>query len=1432
MTTIAKAVIEARFDAQGMKGEIVRMEQQLKRLRKFAEADFRMNFRYPEMSRQIKAAQTLLGDAQRNFTETFQRIREGSARGLINPQQLQKETRDAINVFNKEILDGIDKLEKQGLLTPSIRAQLSSQLKDIGVNGAAALRQGFAASPLLGNLTTQGQRAANSLINGLRQTYNSQIQDLRTRFAENAISVNTFRRKSLEAANAFDHGLAQGLRGLQARGLATKNITEAITKEFRLAGTRAANAFQESARRQLGANITQIGGTLSLGVTAPLALAGRAAINLAKDFDLSMRRVRISLKPTGDEFKALIDQSRALGAATQFSANEVAQAQISMARNTFSVNQTLSATPQIVALAAATLSDMAEAGQTAAVTMRSTNTPFERFGDVVDVLAFLTNRYSNSLGELETAFRTVGQVGVGAGQNFDTLAAAIAHLSSAGLRGTIGATALRGLLLRLIDPSKEASAALERLNIDIKDPIKGMKDLFDIIEQFQKAKIEKPQQFDEFLKDLAKVAENRTSVALLSFINRGAASLRNLREEMTQTGGVAAQFGDIQMKGLAGAFRQFENVVQEVMLSSTIDTGLSVALADLIRKFSEVIKIIANLNPSLLQFVIIMGAIAAAIGPVVLVLGLLITNMAALMAIMIQLNGAFTYGAFVSAMKKGSWFIVGILAVGTALGFLASKALAARVAMSQWEQSLQVEPVENLQSLVNTLTKEIQLRRGLIRAIGGKEIRLKSGVYFENALKDPTGPIAKTIKKFSDEIEHMQEQLLIADKALSQRRTINARTQQETDERTAQMNAEIQALMQELQEGLNKGLESGTDKMQAFIGKVSDAVRLMEALNFRAQAMPELTALLGAQYDVLINKMLTAKKLTIAQRADLLELKTRMEELFSKLDFRPILTLDQVEQTLANLPEVKIQLTPTLAPALKLDSFEDELFKQFNTLVAQLENQKVTLDFARMTGNPELIAGATRDYEDAVQRLKQAEKDLAVVMTILNVPAQRRKEILEAIKKATTELGEEESAAAKNLRKFASKLESLAVGVRGIISIADAFGLVNETVRQVATGIVNAIDALAEFNKQKAAKNVAGQVSALFGIAGGIFDVLSAFSALDDESQRIMRENNAELAKLRLEIRGWRNSVGEVSSLQTNVMAVIASLGDALDIGGTTGAVIRKIALSEITQLTGLSKLELEKIAKDFGITLFDNGKLVGGALEALAEALELNIIKLTRFGESLADQQNRLDLRRDLFNLPDDSASIIQEQLNLLKSFAPDLFQKFFANIDFATEEGRKQAEIAFQKLFEFIDAGLLTQFPELLGKFTGLEELLTIIRTFAGAMDEARQATEELTEGLLNVPSGFKVERARFLATLSDVITRIPDLPPRPPTDPGVVTEIARESVINNSVTYVFEEGAIQVDARDKSSGEIFEAVRAEAQRRARSIGPISRASETLDY
>src|SRR5690606_19017338 len=103
----------------------------------------------------------------------------------------------------------------------------------------------------------------------------------------------------------------------------------------------------------------------------------------------------------------------------------------------------------------------------------------------LDSLAVAANISTTDVSEMTQAMKFAGPVAATVGMSVQETAAAIALLANAGIRGSLAGTSFRGVLAALIDPSKEAQAAIESMGLTLDQVNPRYHSLSEILKRFR-----------------------------------------------------------------------------------------------------------------------------------------------------------------------------------------------------------------------------------------------------------------------------------------------------------------------------------------------------------------------------------------------------------------------------------------------------------------------------------------------------------------------------------------------------------------------------------------------------------------------------------------------------------------------------------------------------------------------------------------------------------------------------------------------------------------------------------------------------------------------------------------------------------------------------------------------------------------------------------
>lgn len=1384
MATIAKLVIQGVLDPTGVKQGVRDSLNEIKKLRKLTVREVNqlspLNF---DLERAGKAQKAIAA-----LTEVFNRetakAREALFRGQIDHKQFKESGVKSAQDFNNGLLGALDALRSSNSLTPLIERILVSKFKDAGLAAGqqfadAANRK--ASGGLFGDLSTPGQRAADSLLRTFKARYDARVQNLKEDLVNGVISIPAYRRAAFTAAQEFDKGIETGLSNLRAKGLITDQITTGLVNSYRLAGLRAANAFQLSLDKQMGQNTASIGTALTAAITVPALAAGGAAVKLAGDFELSINRINAILQPTADQLANLKAQARDIGAVSQFSARDAAQAQEQLARQGFSVQEILKTMPSVLDVAAASLVSMSDAATKGAVIMRTYNLTAEEFASATDKIVFTTNNTSANLDDMTSAFRTVAPQARLAGVSFNEIATALGVLAKAGLKGTLGGTALRGILARLIAPTNDSREALEKMGIQVFDANKKMRSLVDIVQQFEVA--QKRIGSDEgFIRAVQSIFQQRTGAGFGVLLQAGSKTLGDFEKQLNSVGGTAKRVGEVQMSGFVGAIREFISVVEELGLAIA-DSGLLKAVTSVVRSLAEFVRGLSRLNPAVLDFGVKLGLALAVFGPMLLAVGKTLTLFATFRSLLVLINGPAALAGLAASLATGGAVLVGL---GLLAGLLLKTAFAAaqaRIEMAQFTSSLSGQSLDGLKDMESSLQAMIQAQEAIVNA---------ASTSLDSGRGEGFGSL-KGLSEAGAKLKVYREQLAAVKDAIRK-----IEFQPHADPITSGAIDAVREMADLLGE-LDLDLEGGTETktvLEQMNERVSLFGELLDGVKDRHAQLPGLANQLAGTYDVILDLLAAQSGALDGTTAGLLKIKGTIEELAKRANiFIPVEMAAKLQEAADKLKgvEIKIKMTPSGAE-IQLDSVAEQAVARFQRLVDRNLSIKLNIELAEKAGQFGRASVLQDQFRQNVAALRIEESNLAATLLASNVPLERRKEILQQITQALVELGIIQDSVTKTSRKFAKEIEGALNAVTGIANILDSVGALDDKWKDVISSTNDAVRAYQDYAEAvRAGQSGLALAGGAIGIAGGVINAIQALlrDAEKSEVARLTQENSQEIAKLTLELRNFRsNQLGDVLDVRSKLPELSAKLAQAIG-NNSNKALLAKIPVvfdRAAQQLVGLSLAQIQALADQFDIKITDkDGNIVFSQLQKLAEAIDLNVQKLIKFGTSLDAQSRKLSLKRNVFNLDSTGAGQIQDQLQLLQQFAPKLGE-MFAGMDATTADGRRQIEAALQALFTMLENNILVAAD--FGLLGGAEDLATLIETIANALDTFKESINGVNEELVNIPKGLKVEQLRFDATTAASI---------PIKDSGILPNTSVPTISQTSNSFSFGDIIIQAGDRD---------------------------------
>jgi len=271
-------------------------------------------------------------------------------------------------------------------------------------------------------------------------------------------------------------------------------------------------------------------------------------------------------------FKALEDAARQTGASTEFSASEAAGALNFLAMAGFDAESAIAALPGVVDLATAAQVDLATATDVASDSLgafglmsKDTAQLGKNLARVNDVIAKTTTSANTTV---ELMFETIKEgapVATAAGASMETFAALTGELANAGIKGGKAGTVLKNMFIRLQAPVGKAAKVIDRLGISLTDQNGKLRDMPEIIGQFNKAT--KDMGASQKAATLQAVFGMEAIAGVNVLMQSGEERLKAYRTQLEAAEGASGKMAATMRDTLLGRFKGLMSAVEGVKVS-------------------------------------------------------------------------------------------------------------------------------------------------------------------------------------------------------------------------------------------------------------------------------------------------------------------------------------------------------------------------------------------------------------------------------------------------------------------------------------------------------------------------------------------------------------------------------------------------------------------------------------------------------------------------------------------------------------------------------------------------------------------------------------------------------------------------------------------------------------------------------------------------
>jgi TP901 family phage tail tape measure protein len=503
---------------------------------------------------------------------------------------------------------------------------------------------------------------------------NTELLSQKQKLLKDAIGATKEKLDSLKAAQEQAKAqLESGDLGQDKYDALQREIIETEEELKRLQEQAATTSTSFAKIDEVGQKMESVGNSIAgagksmMPLTLAIGGVGTAAVKTAADFDAGMSQVAAISGATGDDLEALRDKAREMGSKTKFSASEAASAMEYMAMAGWKTGDMLGGIEGIMNLAAASGEDLATTSDIVTDALTAFGLSAEDSGHFADILAAASSNANTNVSMMGETFKYCAPIAGALGFSAEDTAEAIGLMANAGIKSTQAGTALRTIMNNLTGEVKISGKAIGDVTIATTNADGSMRDLSDILADCRTAfsglsESEKAQAAETL------VGKNAMS-GFLALMNAAPEDIDKLSNAIDNCDGIAESMAATMQDNLAGQLTILKSQLEELAIS--FGEILMPAIRSIVSHIQGFIDKLNGMDESQKKAIITIGLVVAAIGPLLVIIGTVISKVGVAMQGFVKLAGAFNK---IKAAASAGTGIFGKL--GAAIGGVSAPVLA------------------------------------------------------------------------------------------------------------------------------------------------------------------------------------------------------------------------------------------------------------------------------------------------------------------------------------------------------------------------------------------------------------------------------------------------------------------------------------------------------------------------------------------------------------------------------------------------------------------------------------------------------------------------------------------------------------------------------------------------------------------------------------
>ena len=554
----------------------------------------------------------------------------------------------------------------------------------------------------------EGVAKASKVIEDLGNEFDKVGNSAAASVAKAEKAVQKIATETKQSLTKVEQAYAQASYGVDEFSLAYHEMARKVAADSK----RIADSADQTTRTmgdkfgQAGSKMTAVGAKMSMGLTAPMLLAGRQAIKAANEFEFSMQSIVAMVGLSEDKVADMGVAARAMAIEFGGSASEAAGALYFVASAGIDGATALEVLRQSLKASAIGMGDTSIIADTVSSALNAYGIANLSAAEATDVMVASVREGKMEADALAGALPRVLPIASAMGVSFQEVGAAFAAMSRNGTDASEAATQLRGILSSLLQPTKQAEDTMNGLGFSSKGLREQIKEkgLLDTLLTLTTA-------FGDNEEAQAAVFGNvRALTGVMSMFGAATESTTKIFANLADnTGDTDKAF---QAMSETGAFKMKQAMAEMkdafISLGQILVPIIVPALKAVATAFEKVMTVINAMPNFVKTIIVVLAGLLAAAGPVLIMLGMLAKAFLAVKAAMASQALISMTAQFAAAGPIIAGVAIAALAVVAAFSMFSANAAAAKERQEALTDSLRTagEPTVVLTDKIGTLIAE------------------------------------------------------------------------------------------------------------------------------------------------------------------------------------------------------------------------------------------------------------------------------------------------------------------------------------------------------------------------------------------------------------------------------------------------------------------------------------------------------------------------------------------------------------------------------------------------------------------------------------------------------------------------------------------------------------------------------------------------------